>query len=85
MKNYKFRTAFVTLYLVFYTVMLRLEISITMSLLMFSISPFLVVCMVYTMLKYAPYNGRELKDDEEYEKYNSQKTNVSIQLPKGAG
>ena len=66
MKNYKFWTAFVTLYLVVYTVMLRLEVSITVSLLMFSISPFLVVWMAYTILKYAPYQGRELKEDEEY-------------------
>jgi len=66
MKNYKFSTVFVTLYLVVYTILLRLEVSISLSLLMFSISPFLVVWMAYTIIRYAPYNGRELKEDEEY-------------------
>jgi hypothetical protein len=66
MKNYKFSTAFVTLYLIVYTIMLRLEVSLSISLLMFSISPFLVLWMVYTILKHAPYNGRELKENEEY-------------------
>jgi len=33
---------------------------------MFSISPFLVVWMAYTIIRYGPYNGRELKEDEEY-------------------
>jgi hypothetical protein len=33
---------------------------------MFSLSPFLVIWMAYTILKYAPFNGRELKENEEY-------------------
>lgn len=66
MKNYKFSTAFVTLYLIVYTILLRLEVSPGVSLFMFSISPFLVVWMAYTILKHAPYNGRELNENEEY-------------------
>jgi hypothetical protein len=66
MKNYKFSTIFVTIYLVVYTVITRLEISPRVALFMFSISPFLVIWMVYTILKFAPYNGRELEENEEY-------------------
>jgi len=66
MKNYKFATVFVTLYLVVYTVLLRLVVSLSIPLFMFSISPFLVVWMAYTILKYSPYNEPELKEDEEY-------------------
>lgn len=66
MKNYKFSTAFVTLYLIVYIIMLRLEVSLSISLFMFSISAFLVIWMAYTILKYAPYNGRELKENEEW-------------------
>ncbi|GEO12158.1 hypothetical protein [Segetibacter aerophilus] len=66
MKNYKFATAFVTLYLIVYTVLLRLKVPLNISLFMFSLSPFLVVWMVYAVLKYAPYINRELNDDEEW-------------------
>lgn len=66
MKNYKFSTAFVTIYLVVYTVLLRLEVPVEVSLLMFSISPILIIWMVYTIIKFAPYNGRELNENEEY-------------------
>ena len=66
MKLYKFATIFVTLYLVVYTVLLKLDVSINISLLMFSISPFLVIWMAYTILKNAPYHGRELKENEEW-------------------
>jgi hypothetical protein len=76
MKNYKFSTAFVTLYLIVYNILLRLEVSFSLSLFMFSLSPFLVVWMVYTILKYAPYNGRELKEDEEWA-YGDKATKVS--------
>ncbi|GEO11566.1 hypothetical protein [Segetibacter aerophilus] len=66
MKNYKFSTVFVTLYLIVYTIMLRLEVSLSVSLFMFSISPILVIWMAYTIVRYASYNGRELKENEEY-------------------
>jgi hypothetical protein len=66
MKNYKLATVFVTLYLIIYTILLRLDISLNISLFMFSLSPFLVLWMVYTILKYAPYKGRELKENEEW-------------------
>ena len=66
MKNYKFATTFVTLYLVVYTLLLRYEVSTSAALLMFSLSPFLVLWMVYTILKYAPFCGRELKENEEW-------------------
>lgn len=66
MKNYKFSTIFVTLYLIVYTILLRLEVSLSIPLFMFSLSPLLVAWMAYTILKYAPYNGRELKENEEW-------------------
>jgi hypothetical protein len=66
MKNYKFSTAFVTLYLIVYTLLLQYEVSTRVALLMFSMSPFLVLWMVYTILKHAPFTGRELKENEEW-------------------
>ncbi len=66
MKNYKFATVFVTFYLIVYTILLHLNVSLSVSFFMFSISPLLVVWMAYEIIRYAPYNGRELKENEEY-------------------
>jgi len=66
MKNYKFATAFVSVYLIVYTLLFQLDVSLNILLLMFSLSPFLVIWMVYTILKHSPFTGRELKEDEEW-------------------
>lgn len=66
MKNYRFSTAFVTTYLVVYTILFHLDVSMPVLLLMFAISPFLVLWMVITILKYGVYNGRELGENEEW-------------------
>ena len=66
MKNYKLPTIFVTLYLVVYTVLFQFEVPLNIMLFMFSLSPFLVIWMAYTILKYAPFKGRELAENEEW-------------------
>jgi hypothetical protein len=66
MKNYKLATLLVTLYLVAYTILSRIEDGAPYVFFMFVLSPFLVGWMAYTILKYAPYDGRELKEDEEW-------------------
>ena len=57
---------FVTLYLLIYTVLFQAGASVDILLTMFLFSPFLVIWMVYVVLKYGKFNGRELKQDEEW-------------------
>ncbi len=64
MKNHKFATFFVTLYLVIFTVLTQLNVPLWVIGLMYLLSPVLVIWMVITVLKYASYNGKQLAEDE---------------------
>ena len=68
MKNYKFATVFTTLYLVVYTALHQLSAPLPVLGAMFLLSPFFVIWMAYTIIRYAPYNGKkydgEIPDDE---------------------
>lgn len=54
------------MYLLVYCILLQIEHTQWIAVYMFIVSPFLVVWMVYTVLKYGVYTGRELAEDEEY-------------------
>ncbi len=68
MKNYQFATAFVTTFLVVYTALHYLQADLRLLGVMFIISPFLVVWMVYSVIRNASYNKpertEEIPDDE---------------------
>lgn len=66
LKNSTFSVIAVTAYLILYCVLLQIEHTQWIAFRMFLISPFLVIWMVYTVLKYGLYTGRELADNEEY-------------------
>lgn len=65
-QNHRFATIFVTTYLIIYTLMHQAGASLKVLGLMFLASPFLVIWMAYTILRYAEYNGRELQPGEEW-------------------
>jgi hypothetical protein len=65
-QDHRIATLFVTAYLVVYTFLHHSGASLQVLGSMFLLSPFLVVWMAYTILKHAPYNGRELEEDEEW-------------------
>lgn len=71
MKNPKTAIILTTLYLVVYTLAGQLYSNLSLMLFMFSISPVILIWMVYTILKFGTYSGKELKDNEEwgYEDY----------------
>lgn len=66
LKNSTFSVIAVTVYLLVYCILLQIEHTQWIAVDMFIVSPFLVVWMVYTVLKYGVYTGRELAEDEEY-------------------
>lgn len=61
-----FVTTFVTVYLVIYTDLLHTGAPAGINTLLFALSPFFVVWMAITIMKYGKYTGPELKEDEEW-------------------
>jgi hypothetical protein len=66
LRNPAFATSFVTLYLVIYTVLFQTGASSNILALMFAASPFLVIWMAVTIMKYGKYTGREFDEQEEW-------------------
>ncbi len=66
LRNPAFVTTFVTVYLVVYTNLLYTGASENITTLMFALSPFFVIWMAITIMKYGKYTGAELKEDEEW-------------------
>ena len=64
--NSNFSVAFVSVYLVVYCVLLHIESTQQIGVFMFALSPLPVIWMVYSVLRYGKYNGRELAEDEEF-------------------
>ena len=55
-----------TFYLLAYVVMLQLNILPNVTMIMFFLSPFLIITLAYSILRYGTYGGPELKDDEQW-------------------
>lgn len=64
--NSTFSVITVTVYLLLYCILLQIEHTQWLAVYMFLLSPVLIIWMVYTVLKYGVYTGRELREDEEY-------------------
>lgn len=77
-QNHKFATAFVTLYLIVYRFLHQAGASLQVLGIMFLFSPFLVVWMAYTILRYAPYNGKDLEEGEEWGYADKNKDELGI-------
>ncbi|HEY1025521.1 MAG TPA: hypothetical protein VGE26_10175, partial [Sphingobacteriaceae bacterium] len=61
-----FSIAFVSIYLLIYLVLFNLDVPVYILFGMYLFSPFLVIWMVYTVIRYGIYTGRGLMDDEEW-------------------
>jgi len=54
----------VTFYLVFYCILLQYKVTRDIALVMLGLAPFVLVWMVYTVLKHGKYNGPDLGNEE---------------------
>ena len=77
-QNHKLVTLFVTLYLIIYTLLHQSGASLKVLGAMFLASPFLVIWMAYTILKYGSYNGRELAENEEWGYQDKNKDELGV-------
>lgn len=64
MKSPKIAIAFATIYLIIFTLLAQKESSLQILFLMFSLSPLIVIWMVYVVLKYGKPSGKELNEKE---------------------
>lgn len=64
LRNPAFATTFVTVYLVVYTVLCHTGASEDLITVLFALSPFLVIWMAITIMKYGEYSGAALDDNE---------------------
>lgn len=66
LKSPAFSIVNVTAYLVIFVVISRLYPDLSLLLTLYSISPLLVIWMVYTVIRYGSYSGRELREGQEW-------------------
>lgn len=66
LKSPTFAITTVTAYLVIFVVISRLYPDLSLMLILYSISPLLVIWMVYIAIRYGNYNGRELREGQEW-------------------
>ncbi|HEY0900453.1 MAG TPA: hypothetical protein VGD90_14040 [Sphingobacteriaceae bacterium] len=78
LRNSSFSVAATSLYLLVYLILLHVAVPLQLLLLMLTISPVLILWMVYTVLKHGVYTGRELEDDEEWGYEDRKKENMGV-------
>lgn len=66
LRNPAFATTFATVYMVLYTNFLLTGASELLVNILFALSPFVVVWMAITIMKFGKYNGPELGENEEW-------------------
>lgn len=66
MRNDRLPIIIVTIYLIVFAIFCNINISPAWPYLMFSLSPVLLGWMVYCILKYGKFKGKELKKGEEW-------------------
>lgn len=66
LKNASFSIIFTTAYLLIYCIFLQVQHLQGLAVGMFLFSPFVLCWMVYVILRYGRYTGRELSEDEEF-------------------
>lgn len=59
-------SGFGTAYLIVYIIILHSENNLNIAFTLFAFSPLVLIGMVYSIIKYGRYNGRELKEGEEW-------------------
>jgi hypothetical protein len=65
MNKASFSILFASIYLLVFLLMLHTEFN-TVVWTLFLLSPFVVLYMVYMVIRYGVYSGRELDEDEEW-------------------
>ena len=65
-KKPSFVVAFVTGVLLLYCILIGFNLLLPIVNVVFAISPFLLLWMCYSIIRYGTYDGKELQQDEEW-------------------
>lgn len=66
MKKYQFAITVATVYLLIYVWLIQIDFNHAFIFLLFSLSPVVLIYMVYQILKNGKYNGPSLAPDESF-------------------
>lgn len=66
LRNAKFVAFFVTAYLIIYQILIGTGASLSLVAPLFFLSPFLLIWLVYVVLKFEKFQGKVLEEDEEW-------------------
>ncbi len=66
MKKFKIAIFFATIYLLVYVFLIQINFSHTVIYILFSLSPVVLIYMVYQILKNGTYTGKDLGSDEAF-------------------
>lgn len=78
MKRDTLAAVIVTIYLVVYTVLFHTDAPLPILGSMFLLSPFLVLWMVYTILRHGKFEGKELAEGEEWGYCDKKKSELGM-------
>jgi Ca2+/Na+ antiporter len=78
LRNPVFAISAVSAYFLAYLLLIFFNSLFNVVILMFSLSPFLIVWMAYIIIRYGKYTGTELKEDEEWGYEDKKKEELGI-------
>jgi hypothetical protein len=77
MTRASFSVLFASIYLLIYFIFCQLNGTAGIAIMMFFLSPFVIIWMVFSVLKYGKYNGKEL-DAEEFGYQDRKKEELGV-------
>jgi hypothetical protein len=73
-----FAVIVVSVILLVYCVLIGFHIFLPVAYLIFATSPFLLIWLVYTIIRHGAYDGRELRADEEWGYQDQSKSELDV-------
>jgi hypothetical protein len=73
-----FPVAVVSIILLIYCVLINFNVSLSLVYFIFSISPFLLIWVAYTIIRYGKYEGKELGENEEWGYQDKNKEDLDV-------
>jgi len=77
-KKPSFVVAIVTGVLLSYCILIGFNLSLSLAYFIFGSSPFLLLWMTYTIIRYGTYDGKNLEEDEEWGYQDKNKEELGV-------
>jgi len=77
-KKTSFVVTLVSIILLIYCLLINMNSPVGLAYFIFSISPFLILWMAYTIIRFGTYNGKEFDKNEEWGYQDKNKNNLGV-------